>query len=119
MHPRYCCQFFEYCQLADFSMRFFEALTVRLKELVNFLKTRYIRGVKKVRYRHPIDFTADCSEPSLYVTKYRGWTLRQFYHFLTVHRIVCHRHTLSFLILTINRQTSDPDYTLDISHCFF
>jgi site-specific recombinase XerD len=35
-----------------------------------------------------IDFTADFNAPSIHVTKSRVWTLRQFYHFLTLHRIV-------------------------------
>jgi len=35
-----------------------------------------------------IDFTADYNVPSIHVTKFRVWTLRQFYHFLTLHRII-------------------------------
>jgi len=65
-----------------------EALTVRLNELANFQKTRKIRTVKKIRYRHLIGYAADYNEPSIYVKKSRAWPLRQFYHFLTLHRIV-------------------------------
>jgi integrase/recombinase XerC len=88
MLHRYCSQFLAYCQLADFSARSIQALTIRLNELRNFLKIQNIRSVKKVRYRHLIDFTADCNAPSIHVTKSRVWTLRQFYHFLTLHRII-------------------------------
>ena len=35
-----------------------------------------------------IDFTVDYNAPSIYVTKFRVWTLMQFYHFLTLHRII-------------------------------
>ncbi|MGB2929562.1 MAG: tyrosine-type recombinase/integrase, partial [Desulfobacterales bacterium] len=35
-----------------------------------------------------IDFAADYNAPSIHVTKSRVWTLRQFYHFLTLHRII-------------------------------
>jgi len=74
--------------LADFSVRSIQALTIRLNELANFLKTQKIQSVKRVRYRHLIDFTADHNAPSIHVTKSRVWTLKQFYHFLTLHRII-------------------------------
>ena len=88
MLNRYCSQFLAYCQLVDFSARSIQALTIRLNELANFLKIQRIRSVKKVRYRHLIDFAADYNAPSIHVTKSRVWTLRQFYHFLTLHRII-------------------------------
>ncbi len=88
MLHRYCSQFLAYCQLADFSARSIQALTIRLNEFANFLGTQRIRSIKRVRYRHLIDFTADYNIPSIHVTKSRVWTLRQFYHFLTLHRIV-------------------------------
>ncbi len=88
MLHRYTNQFLEYCRLADFSIRSIQALTARLTELENFLKTHRIRSVKRVRYHHLIDFAADYNAPSIHVTKSRVWTLRQFYHFLTLHRIV-------------------------------
>ncbi|MBW2576179.1 MAG: hypothetical protein JRC88_12000 [Deltaproteobacteria bacterium] len=50
MLHRYCSQFLAYCQLADFSARSIQALTIRLNELANFLKIKRIRSVKKVRY---------------------------------------------------------------------
>jgi hypothetical protein len=52
----YCSQFLAYCELADFSARSIQALTIRLNELEDFLKTQRFRSVKKVRYRHLIDF---------------------------------------------------------------
>ncbi|OEU61876.1 MAG: hypothetical protein BA867_07915 [Desulfobacterales bacterium S5133MH16] len=69
-------QFLDYCQQADFSVRSIQALTIRLNELANFLKTQRIRSVKRVRYRHLIDFTADYNTPSIHVAKSRVWTLR-------------------------------------------
>ncbi|MFH1991010.1 MAG: tyrosine-type recombinase/integrase [Pseudomonadota bacterium] len=88
MLHRYINQFLLYCQLADFSIRSIQALTVRLHEFNNFLKTQRIRSIKRVRYRHLINFAADYNTPSIHVTKSRVWTLRQFYHFLTLHRVV-------------------------------
>jgi integrase/recombinase XerC len=88
MLHRYTNQFLDYCRLSDFSIRCIQALTASLNELENFLRTRKIRSVKRVRYHHLIDFTADYNTTSIHVTKSRVWALRQFYHFLTLHRIV-------------------------------
>ena len=88
MIHRYCSQFLAYCELADFSARSIQALTIRLNELANFLKIQRIRSVKKVRYWHLIEFTADYNAPSIHVTKSRVWNLMQFYHFLTLQRII-------------------------------
>ena len=81
-------QFLEYCQLADFSVRSIQALTTRLNEFETCLNSQRIRSVKKITYRHLIDFVADYKDPSIHVRKSRAWTLRQFYHFLALHRHV-------------------------------
>jgi len=86
MLHQYCSQFLAYCQLADFSIRSIQALTVRLNEFKACLKFQKIQSVKKITYRHLIDFVADYKAPSIHVRKSRVWTLRQFYHFLTLHR---------------------------------
>jgi len=82
----YCKQFLDYCQLADFSVRSVQALTIRLNEFKAFLKSQRIRSVKKITYQHLINFVADHKDPSIHVRKSRVWTLRQFFHFLTLHR---------------------------------
>ncbi|MBW1849633.1 MAG: site-specific integrase, partial [Deltaproteobacteria bacterium] len=88
MLHRYCSQFLAYCELADFSVRSIQALTIRLNEFKAFLKSQRIRSVKKITYQHLINFVADYNAPSIHVTKSRVWALRQFYHFLTLHQII-------------------------------
>ena len=88
MLHRHITQFIEYCRLADFSVRSIQALTARLNEFETYLKSQKIRYVKKVPYRHLIDFVADYKDPSIHVRKSRVWTLRQFYHFLVLNRYV-------------------------------
>jgi hypothetical protein len=78
----------EYCQLADFSIRSIQTLTARLNEFNIFLKTQPIRSTKRVRCQHPVDFAAEFITPFIHVMKSSVWALRQFYHFLTLHRIV-------------------------------
>jgi len=55
MLHRYCSQFFAYCQLADFSVRSIQALTIRLNEFKAFLKFQRIRSVLKITCRHLIN----------------------------------------------------------------
>ena len=86
MLHRYCSQFLAYCQLADFSARSIQALNIRLNEFKAFLKSQRIRSVKKITYQHLINFVADHKDPSIHVRKSRVWTLRQFFHFLTLHQ---------------------------------
>ncbi|MBW2644492.1 MAG: tyrosine-type recombinase/integrase [Deltaproteobacteria bacterium] len=88
MLHRYCSRFLAYCELADFSVRSIQALTIRLNEFKAFLKSQRIRSVKKITYQHLINFVANYNAPSIHVTKSRVWALRQSYHFLTLHRII-------------------------------
>ena len=81
-------EFLDYCKLAYFSIRTIQALTIRLNEFKAFLKSQKIRSVKKITYQHLVNFVADHKNPSIHVRKSRVWTLRQFYHYLTLHRIV-------------------------------
>ena len=80
--------FLAYCRLANFSDRSIQALTARLNEFKSFLITRNIRSVKKVSYLDLVAFVADFNSPSIHVRKSRVWTLRQFYHFLTLNNKV-------------------------------
>ena len=80
--------FLDYCRLANFSVRSIQTLTARINEFKTYLKSQKIRSIKKVTYQHLINFIADFKSPSIHVRKSRVWTLRQFYHFLTLHRIV-------------------------------
>jgi site-specific recombinase XerD len=88
MLHQYCSQFLDYCRLVDFSVRSIQALSIRLNEFESYLKSFRIQSIKKVDFQNLVDFTADYNTPSIHVTKSRVWTLRQFYHFLTLHRIV-------------------------------
>ena len=88
MLHRYCTQFLAYCRMADFSARSIHALTIRSNEFQAYLKSLKIQSIKKVSYKHLVDFTTEFNNPSIHATKSLVWTLRQFYHFLTLHQIV-------------------------------
>jgi integrase/recombinase XerC len=78
-------EFLAYCRLANFTERSIQALTARIIEFQSYLKIRNIRSVKKICYLDLVAFVADFNTPSIHVRKSRVWTLRQFYHFLTLH----------------------------------
>ena len=88
MFHRYSSRFLAYCQLADFSVRSIQALTIRLNEFQAYLKSLKKRSIKKGGYKHLADFTAEFKNPSIHATKSRVWTPRQFFHFLTLHQSV-------------------------------
>jgi len=88
MLHRIISRFLDYCRLAEFSVRSIQALTIRTNEFEVFLKILKIRSVKKITYRHLVDFVADYENPSIHVRKSRVWILRQFFHFLTLHQHV-------------------------------
>jgi len=82
---RFCGKFLEYCRLADFSNRSIQALEIRLGELRAFARARKLKSIKDIKYLHLVAFTAEFNHPSVHVRKSRVWTLRQFYHFLSLH----------------------------------
>ena len=66
MLHRYCNRFLAYCQLADFSVRSIQAVTIRLNEFKAFLKSQRIGSVKKITYQLLINFVADHKDHSIY-----------------------------------------------------
>ena len=82
----YINHFLENCRLAEFSVRSIQALTIRSNEFKNHLKSQRIRSVKRITYRHLVNFVADYKSPSIHIRKSRVWCLRQFFHFLTLYR---------------------------------
>ena len=87
MLHRYFNPFLEYFEPADFAARSIEAMSARVNEFQAYLNLIKIISIKKVTYRHLVEFVADFETPSIHVTKSRVWMLRQFFHFLTLH---CH-----------------------------
>lgn len=85
---RYRNPFLKYFKLANFSIRSIEAATRRINEFQSYLASNEIKSIKKVTYKHLVEFAADFHAPSIHVTKSRVWMLRQFFHFLTLQGLV-------------------------------
>ncbi len=98
----YCRKFLEYCRLAGLSIRPIQALEIRLGELRPFARTDKLKFVMDIQYLHLAAFTAEFNNPSVHVRKSRVWTVRQFYHLLSLdgyaREILPFSFLLSFLL---------------------
>ncbi len=74
--------FIVYCKVAGFREKSIEALSLRLNEFNQFLKSKRFKNIQSVTYSHLSAFVADHKSPSVHVKKARIWSLRQFFHFL-------------------------------------
>ena len=81
----YLSPFLDYFELADFSNRSFQAMNSRINEFQLYLQIHKVKNIKKVTYKHLVEFAGDFQNPSIHVTKSRVLMLRQFYHFLSLH----------------------------------
>jgi site-specific recombinase XerD len=82
---RYCGKFLEYCRLADFSDRSMQALEIRLGKFRSFARTRKLKSIKGIKYLHLATFKAEFNDSSVHMRESLVWTLRQIYHFLSLH----------------------------------
>ncbi len=99
MLHRYIEKFFDYCRLANFSIRSVQALTARLNEFDTFLKNQKIRSIKKVSYQHLAGFVADYKAPSIpchQITRMGHAAVLSFFDATPNHtQKYCHGDTLS------------------------
>ena len=69
--------FIEYCKVSGFSDRSIQALTIRLNDFNDFLKSKRFSHIQNLTYRHLSTFVADYKNPSIHVKKSRIWSLKQ------------------------------------------
>jgi integrase/recombinase XerC len=77
-------EFIDYCNISDFADKSKETLTIRLNEFNGFLKTTSATSIQDITYLHIRTFVGSYNNPSIHTTKARVWSLRQFFHFLTL-----------------------------------
>ena len=80
--------FIAYCKTAGLKDKSIESLSIRLNEFKNFLQERRLRKISSITYDHLSCFVADFGSPSVNVKKARIWTLRKFYHYLSLENVV-------------------------------
>jgi integrase/recombinase XerC len=80
--------FIAYCKTAGFKDKSIESLSIRLNEFKKFLKYRRLHKISSITYDHLSCFVADYGSPTIHVKKARIWTLRKFYHYLSLNNAV-------------------------------
>ena len=80
--------FLEYCKVSNFSEKSLETLSSRLNELADFICLQSILSFDRITYLHLLKFVSGYKRPSVHIIKQRVWTLRQFFHFLTVNKLI-------------------------------
>jgi integrase/recombinase XerC len=67
------------------SNRSIQTLEIRWGELRSLSFSHKVKSIKDIKYEHLAAFAEEFSSRSIHVAKFRVWTLRQFYHFLSRH----------------------------------
>jgi len=88
--------FIDYCNISDFADKSKETLRIRLNEFNEFLKTTSTTSIQDITYLHIREFVGNYKNPSIHTRKARVWSLRQFFHFLTLNGRVDENIALSF-----------------------
>ena len=78
--------FLHYCKTSDFSDSSLETLSAQLFQFNSFVNQHPLQSIQDISYRHLTEFIADHRDPSVHVKKQRVWSLRQFFHFLKIHK---------------------------------
>jgi integrase/recombinase XerC len=99
--------FLAYCKHFHFSDSSIEAFTTRLNELDIFLQPYQIKSVSEISYQHLMEFVTS-GDPSNHVKKVRVWTLHQFFHYLSFHKLIQKNIAQQMPYPQINK--NDPEF---------
>ena len=80
--------FLQYCKNSNFSERSIESLTFRLNEFNQFIRSQAISSIREINHQLLSQFVIDFNSPSVYVKKARVWSLRQFFHYLKLQKLI-------------------------------
>jgi len=80
--------FLSYCENSGFTPKSIESLSTRLNEFNSYIVDTNIKSIRKVTYKHLLDFIVEFNSPSIHIKKARIWALHQFFHNLKLNNIV-------------------------------
>lgn len=80
--------FIEYTEQVNFKKRSRDAVKSRLKQLSAYCESQNIQHVNDITFQHLLQFVAEFGHDSVHVKKSKIWTLHQFFHFLTLKKII-------------------------------
>jgi integrase/recombinase XerC len=113
--------FIEYCKVSGFKDKSIQALSIRLNEFKDFVKSKRLSHIRNISYGHLSAFVADYKNPSIHVKKSRIWCLRQFFHYLKLNGIVWENIALDLpypkIEKTVPHFLTIDEYNRILHHC--
>lgn len=80
--------FIDYTKQVNFKARSHEAITSRLNQLAAYCQSHEICDVNDITFQNLLSFVAEFGYCSVHVRKSKIWALHQFFHFLTLKKII-------------------------------
>lgn len=93
--------FLSYCNACNFAVRSLKVFSSILPRFNKFIEELALASIKSIAYKHLLEFVTS-QDASIHLKKQRVWTLRKFFHFLRLKKLV-----------TINIATSLPYPKID------
>jgi len=95
------------CKTYNFSKRSKEVFSSTLKKLSQHLNSLHIKSNKDITYEHLLSFVIS-GNPSVHTKKQRVWTLRQFFHYLKINKVIKKNIVLKLPYPRIDKK--EPDF---------
>ena len=80
--------FINYAEHVNFKAKSREAITSRLGQLASYCDSHSIQDINEITFQHLLRFVAEFGYCSVHVRKSKIWALHQFFHFLTLKKII-------------------------------
>lgn len=80
--------FIDYAEQVNFKVKSREAITSRLNQLDAYCDLYSIHDISEITFQHLLNFVAEFGYCSVHVRKSKVWALHQFFHFLTLKKII-------------------------------
>ena len=88
MLRQHCSDFIDYAKQANLKPKSREAIISRLKQLAAYCDSNNIHDINEITFQHLLSFVTEFGYGSVHVRKNKIWTLRRFFHFLTLKDII-------------------------------
>lgn len=88
MLAQFIFDFISYAEQVNFKVKSREAIVLRLKQLAAYCDSHNIQNINEITFQHLLSFVAEFGYCSVHVRKSKIWVLHQFFHFLTLKKII-------------------------------
>jgi len=96
--------FIDYTEQVNFKARSRETAKLRLKRLIAYCESQNIQNVNSITIQHLLQFVAEFGHDSVHVKKSKIWVLHQFFHYLTLKKIIPQNIALTILYPKVGKK---------------